>query len=348
MLDKRIAELRKNKNISQEELADILNTSRQAVSKWERGETYPDIEKLKDLATFFNVSIDFLLGYDLESNSTSSFLQQIDECIENKTLYFSLDDIKIMVSKNLNNCDLLIGVVSYLENYFAIKRDEQVLDLGIEYCKRIVAIYKENRYGASLNDVHKVIVELYALQGKYAEAKKYFDTNKVYDVDMTQASIEFELGNYDKASEIVSENYLKSISCILNGLITKARLFIRQNNNKEAYEVCKWAIDFVKSIGKNEDVLIEVVFILNFVMTACKKNIGLDYKEDLKFLKDNRDALFLNKADTESIKFYNKKVSFFVMMKDMDTTLYEEIEKIKGFDCYEDFLYIYKEVYGEK
>ena len=57
----RIAEIRKNNNKSQEELAEILNTSRQAISKWERGETYPDIDRLKMLASYFNVSIDFCI-----------------------------------------------------------------------------------------------------------------------------------------------------------------------------------------------------------------------------------------------------------------------------------------------
>ena len=58
MLGERIADLRKSKGISQEELGDILSTSRQAISKWERGEADPDISRLKDLAVYFNVSID--------------------------------------------------------------------------------------------------------------------------------------------------------------------------------------------------------------------------------------------------------------------------------------------------
>ena len=82
MLEKRIAELRKNKQISQEQLADILNTSRQAVSKWERGESLPDIDKLKDLATYFDVSIDYLLGYDIKSISVNKFIERIDKCLE--------------------------------------------------------------------------------------------------------------------------------------------------------------------------------------------------------------------------------------------------------------------------
>mgnify|MGYP003290459833 CR=1 FL=1 len=57
----RIQELRKKKNISQEELANIMNVSRQAVSKWESNLSAPDIEKIVDLCEYFQVSSDYLL-----------------------------------------------------------------------------------------------------------------------------------------------------------------------------------------------------------------------------------------------------------------------------------------------
>ena len=57
----RIQELRKKKNISQEELANNMNVSRQAVSKWESNLSVPDIEKIIDLCEYFDVSADYLL-----------------------------------------------------------------------------------------------------------------------------------------------------------------------------------------------------------------------------------------------------------------------------------------------
>lgn len=59
-----IKRLRKSKNITQEQLAEVVNLSVTAISKWERGETYPDITMLYPLAYFFKVSVDELLGYD--------------------------------------------------------------------------------------------------------------------------------------------------------------------------------------------------------------------------------------------------------------------------------------------
>ena len=58
----KIAQLRKSHNMTQLELADKIGISFQAVSNWERGNSMPDISKLPELASLFNVSIDELLG----------------------------------------------------------------------------------------------------------------------------------------------------------------------------------------------------------------------------------------------------------------------------------------------
>jgi transcriptional regulator with XRE-family HTH domain len=54
--------LRKERDMTQEDLSELFNITFQAVSKWERGESYPDITLLPSIAEFFNVSIDELIG----------------------------------------------------------------------------------------------------------------------------------------------------------------------------------------------------------------------------------------------------------------------------------------------
>ena len=58
----KLIRLRKREGISQEELASYLEVSRQAVSRWENGETVPNVDTLKLLSKFFDVSINTLLG----------------------------------------------------------------------------------------------------------------------------------------------------------------------------------------------------------------------------------------------------------------------------------------------
>lgn len=62
--NKKLQELRKQKGLTQEELAHALFVSRTAISKWESGRGYPNIDSLKAIATFFGIMVDELLSTD--------------------------------------------------------------------------------------------------------------------------------------------------------------------------------------------------------------------------------------------------------------------------------------------
>ena len=62
--NEKLQQLRKQKGLTQEELAEVLYVSRAAVSKWESGRGYPSIDSLKAIAKFFGVTVDHLLSGD--------------------------------------------------------------------------------------------------------------------------------------------------------------------------------------------------------------------------------------------------------------------------------------------
>ena len=70
--------LRKKEGLTQEQLAEKLNVSRQAVTKWESGKALPDIENLKEIAYIFSVSIDSLVE-DIGSKRTNKIKKKIDD-----------------------------------------------------------------------------------------------------------------------------------------------------------------------------------------------------------------------------------------------------------------------------
>ena len=83
MLGENIKTLRKNKGLTQEELATRLNVVRQTVSKWEKGFSVPDADILQRIAEILEVDVKLLLGSDIEleadSNSIADQLSRLNE-----------------------------------------------------------------------------------------------------------------------------------------------------------------------------------------------------------------------------------------------------------------------------
>ena len=68
----KLFKLRKEKGLSQEQLAEQMNTTRQAVSKWENDQGFPETEKLMMLGNIFSVSIDYLLKNSGEADGPAA------------------------------------------------------------------------------------------------------------------------------------------------------------------------------------------------------------------------------------------------------------------------------------
>jgi len=77
-LSEKISALRKQSGLSQEDLAAMMNITRQAVSRWEQGESVPDIDNLVQLSTIFKVSTDYLLKDGASATSAATQIQVQD------------------------------------------------------------------------------------------------------------------------------------------------------------------------------------------------------------------------------------------------------------------------------
>lgn len=135
MLAEKLQILRNNSRLSQEELADILGVSRQAVSKWESGLSTPDLKKLIRLAEIYNVTIDSLVKDE----------QQLD-MFENTDINISNEEV--VEHEKKNNTQIVINLNSNRIEYeytskrqlFGIPLVHINLGRGLKKAKGIIAI----------------------------------------------------------------------------------------------------------------------------------------------------------------------------------------------------------------
>ncbi|SHI58358.1 DNA-binding transcriptional regulator, XRE-family HTH domain [Clostridium cavendishii DSM 21758] len=115
---------RKEKGITQEELADFIGVSKSAVSKWESNQSYPDITLLPIIATYFDISVDELIGYHPQLTkekikslylrlsddfSKKSFDEVYDECMDYAKKYYSCFRLQFNIALLLINHVNLVG-----------------------------------------------------------------------------------------------------------------------------------------------------------------------------------------------------------------------------------------------
>lgn len=106
-LYKKLQYIRKIRGMTQQDIADSFNISRQAIQKWENGESAPDISKLYDLSIIYNISLDVLLDDSLTENHLTSLVLSKNH-INNQTSIHLLNIIT-----NPEKTDLLIlGIVA--------------------------------------------------------------------------------------------------------------------------------------------------------------------------------------------------------------------------------------------
>ena len=181
-LGKKIKFLRKQRNISQEVLAQYLGVTFQAVSKWENETAMPDITLVPAIAAFFGVSTDELLDfnlYEIEKN--------VEAIVDEHSKYWDADKAKAeQILRDglkkypgndiLLNC--LVGVIPVPE------RSAEVIEL----CKALV---EGTRYDDVKYDAYRIMAEAYKASGEYALAKAAIE--EIPEIYFTKLQVKAEL-----------------------------------------------------------------------------------------------------------------------------------------------------------
>lgn len=160
-----ILKLRHERQITQDELAEFLGVTKASISKWENGQSCPDIMLLPRLASYFNISIDQLLGYEAQMTK-----EKIKESYHELASHFAnLPFEEVMTKTNelvkeYYSCyPLLLQVVILWVNHYNLadseNRKKEIQKSIIELCDRII-IESEDTILSSDATVLKAIIQI--------------------------------------------------------------------------------------------------------------------------------------------------------------------------------------------
>ena len=224
-----IKKLRKEKGITQKELGEKLNITDKAISKWERGLSFPDIAVLKDLAEFFEIDISELLNGERGKKQEIDIEKAIKEAIEN---YKNIEEKK---KEKVQKVKKRIGVISIIIFVFA-------LILQIVY----LIIFKRHNYEYVIDALEYIINQIMILSATSSiilllKKKKINIIIYFMAVIFTIANIAFLCNNGLKNKSVVSfsKDFSNELILKINNdtgsikLYRNAKLFIFAKENEQ-------------------------------------------------------------------------------------------------------------------
>lgn len=209
-IGKRIYEFRKKIGLSQMQLADELNVTRQTISNWELGQTTPDINQAKALANIFNVSLDELVENDVKDVIVKKLINT--EKMTNKIMEILKCFIIVII------CWTFIMIVAIFIHNNQIKNEQMKVEESKVKYQEYLQLLKKDDYIGKIN-------------GNEFRITPYYDKNSVID-NILLASVK-ESENQDvfdkewkELIDYIDNNYRKEKTYkSLNEFIQQTRIF---------------------------------------------------------------------------------------------------------------------------
>ncbi len=208
-----IANRRKEMGLKQEQVAQYISVSRAAVSKWEKGLSYPDITLLPKLATYFNISIDALLGYEPQMTK-----EQIGRTYAHLASRFSEEpfeevqqEIEQLLTEYYSCFPFVLKMAQlYLNYHFQASDQQRVLNRILELSERVKK-YSGNHHLINEAVMFEAIVRL--TQGAPEDVLEILGEDVSVDLgaELPIATAHQMLGNEKKAKEILQVSHYQHV-----------------------------------------------------------------------------------------------------------------------------------------
>lgn len=250
-IGKKICRLRKLNNLTQEQLAEYLCVSNAAVSKWESGNSYPDITLLPAIAKLFKVSIDTLFMFEINNDDLDEIRKTAEELKISGKYNEALNYLEDSLLKYPNDLslNLLMARTLLTSGMNSKAMNKNHLNKSILYFdKALVLDYDDKNKESIIQNKSFILASL----GKYEEANKLLEglNNNKYIIQIANNYI--KMGNENKGMQML-QMHLNDLAFSFAWLTgTLAKCLKNSGNKKEAIELNKMCATF-REYMTNED-----------------------------------------------------------------------------------------------
>lgn len=344
-----IRRLRKERNLTQEELAEQLNISAPAVSKWENDTSMPDISQVVPLANLFGVPTDVLFGvYGADHEEEvkvrlEEIFRMADNCRdgeEGPTALVILDKYREAMRMYPNNATIMVNAMAFAEMVIGCNEKELrelIGQEGLDSLTEEIIRWAELviKYSTSIDDVlsaKKRLMDIHVRRKNWKEAFALADTfpGDVYDLrGIRKADLHYSAGETEKQRKQQCRNISELADQLVHQAIMQGNLYMNEGKYEDALYCYDFVRDMLDSMYRGEEYrppFIYNAYPLYHFPACCRMKLG--QPEEALDLLEQGVAFLLAQA-----KHYNKK-------KSLDVPLLRDCSFGYGYDGNAEFTHL--------
>ena len=251
-LSENIRAQRKQRGLTQEQFAEVMGVTTGAVYKWEAGLSAPELGLIVEMADFFDLSVDALLGYQMKDNRLDAVIQRLNSYCRTRDPEALIEAEKAL-KKYPNSFRIVLGCAK-LYAFFGV---------GSQYRReahRALELYEQARLLIAQNTDPKIseltiygdMANVYMILGEREKGialLKQHNANGVFS-DTIGVGLALELGRFEEAEPFLAEGLLNSTFNLVNVVAGYVPLFCARGDYASARGILAWGMAMLDGLKK--------------------------------------------------------------------------------------------------
>ena len=253
-LAENIRSFRKQRKMTQEQLAEVLGVTVGAVYKWESGQSLPELRLIMEAADFFDVSVDVLLGYEMKDNRLAAIVDRLTGYI-NREDPEGLSEVEKALVKYPHSFDIVyLGAILYMV-FGGKNHDQQQLARASELLEQSLVLLPQNTNPQiSEIGIYDFIANVRIMQGRGEEAAellKQHNRERIYN-DLIGMTLSLICRRPEEAQPFLSQSLLDSLAKMIQTVIGKAYAYLLEDDPASAESLLRWGLDLLEGLKQPE------------------------------------------------------------------------------------------------
>ena len=245
---------RKHRGMTQEQLAEVLGVTIGAVHKWETGMSTPELGLIAEMADFFDVSMDILVGYEMKDNRLDSITARLSRCI-NEEDPEGLNEAEKALSRFPHSFDIVYLSAALYMIIGGKNHDDSQLSRASELLENaMVLLPQSGSEKLSEITIYEMMSNVRMMQGhgdQAAELLKKHNRDGIYN-DQIGLLLSLFCKQPNEAQPYLSKALLGAVSQLISTVIGKAYAFTVSGNPDAAEDLLLWGMRTLEGLKQRE------------------------------------------------------------------------------------------------